>query len=198
MAAIACLPFDVLAYVLYNRKMFKGTSQPNPLSWWLWSFLSILNFVSYLIYSKDFVKTLLALENATSCCITAYLVSKRVKKTEPLKFWEKITALLSIIAGLVWIVFNTAFYANLIIQVAGWVSSMPTIAATWETPRKEPRFPWFLWSAIYVTLFAVIALRIKSWMDLIYPINYFLVHFTIFILAIQKATSSTPGKEGVT
>ena len=189
--AIVCLPFDMLAYILYNRKMFKGKTQPNPLSWSLWSFLSILNFFSYLIYSKDIVKTLLAMENAVNCIVTAVLVWRRVKQTEPLKFWEKATAVLSIIAGLVWIVFHTAFYANLIIQVAGGVSSMPTIVGVWNNPRKEPRFPWFLWSVIYIALFAVIAFRMHSWLDLIYPTNYVLMHLAVFILAMRK------GKEGI-
>jgi len=44
----------------------------------------------------------------------------------------------------VWWVFRSATYANLILQVCILVSFIPTYRTVWNNPKTEKALPWFI------------------------------------------------------
>ncbi len=184
--------FDSCAYIIYNLEFWRGRSKPNKATWALWFYIATLNASSYLVSSHDVVKTLLALENAGMCGLTLAVVLFR-GKSEKLKPWEWVTVASGVATGAVWIISRHAFYANAVLQFGTFISVIPTYAKLWKDPRREPPLPWFMWSVIYIALCVVVMLRWRgSWHDIVYPLNYVLFHFAVFVLTLRRWTKKSP------
>jgi hypothetical protein len=172
----------VLAFVLYNRQMPKGTSQPNSATWTLWTFLTVLNVSSYAVMSGDWVKSLLPLVSSIAC-IATFLFSFYKGKLSKIDPWDGLALGIGIISGLVWWYYKSAMYANLILQASVAVSFVPTYRGVWKDPMKERALPWYIWSSAYILSIIVVALRWHNqYQDLVYPVNCLILHAVVGLL----------------
>lgn len=182
-AVVELVPF-LSAFWQYNRKAVNKESAPSKATWALWVFTSILNAFSYTSLSGDLVKATVGIVDAFACTVTFFVVL-RYHGTTKLTRNEKIALAIGLTALGAWYLFRQAFYANAILQVAVIVSFMPPILHTWKEPWCEPKTPWFLWTLVYISNFVLVLVRHKSWHDLVYPVNYIVLHGAVWLLAAR-------------
>lgn len=177
----------VIAFIIYNQQMFKGTSSPNAATWTLWAILTVFNVASYRAMSGDWVKTILPLASSTACIIT-FLVALTKGKFSRLDRYDSIALVIGCIAGFVWFHYQSATYANLILQFAVAVSFTPMYRKVWQNPKAEKWPPWLIWSTAYFCSLAVIYLRWQPGhaTDLVYPINCLILHAAVIPLTWRK------------
>lgn len=182
---------DVVAYYIYNREIFKGKASPSVVVWGISSVIGVCNCASYFVVSEDVVKTALAMENALACLIT-FGFTCRYGQVKRLK-WDEVAYLAFGIVGVIaWWIFRQAFYANALFQFGAMVAFWPFLTKTWIAPRSEPRIPWGIWAAVYLTNLTIVLARWHgSWRELFYPINYAVLHLAVFLLTL-RAKRKTP------
>ncbi len=173
----------VVAFVLYNRQMLKGVSRPNTATWTLWVFLTFLNLGSYRAMSGDWVKSILPLASSTACLFTFIfaLAKGKLSKIDP---WDGAALGVGIIAGFAWWQYNSATYANLILQGSIAISFAPTLRSIRLDRTSEKPLPWFIWSVAYVLSIVVIVMRWRGqWQDFVYPVNCLMLHAAVGLMA---------------
>lgn len=178
-----------LAYIDYNRKVFKGETKPNGATWGIWSAIALVSSSSYLASTGDFWKGILPLANIVLCIGTfsLALISGKFKK---LNFTDWCALVIGLIAVIVW-KFTTASYANLVVQGAIIFGFIPTWIGIWKTPSCEMPRPWWVWSASYTIAVVVVMIRWKSqWVDLVYPILGVTLHASVPILGKLRRQES--------
>lgn len=184
----------LLAFWLYYRQMLLGTSRPKAASWLLWPVLTVLNCVIYLLSTGDWVKSLLPLASSAACLVIVAVALRRKNLDKP-RLWEMIVMMAAIDIAVLYGVFNSAVYANLLIQTCVTISFIPTFAGVWKDPHSERPLPWFIWSAAYILTLAVVILRWhRQPGDLIYPINCLVLHAMVGVFTYRNTRSTKPPK----
>lgn len=175
----------VLAFVIYKKQISDGTSSPNTATWTLWVFLTLLNCASYFSISMDWVKSILPILSSLACIVT-FCSALSNGKFSALEKYDSIALVFGIISALVWYIFQSASWANVILQLGVVVSFIPTYRGLIKDPFKEKSLPWFVWSSAYVLSLIVIILRWQQWQEVVYPIGGFILHFGVGLLAKSK------------
>ncbi len=167
------------AYCIYN---WHKATKPNIAAWGIWGFLTILNTSSYFVMSADWAKSLLTIANSFFCILTLILAFSR-GKIERLDIWDRIALIIGIFAGAVWWRWQSATYANLVLQGAISVGFIPLYRGVWHNPSRERALPWLVWTVGYCVNILAVVLRWKGqWQDLAYPVNSILFHSGVAIL----------------
>lgn len=184
-----------IAYLDYNTKVIKRHTAPNGSTWAIWSSLAILSASSYLKMTGDVAKSILSLINIFWCvstfCIALYL--KRFVRPDK---WDVRALSIGLLAALVWWIYKSAMYANLLLQVAILVGFIPTYRLVWNTPTAERCRPWWIWVGAYGILIATVILRWRGqWQDLAYPTTSIMYHSLVPILSILRLNKKVEGGE---
>lgn len=174
---------QVVGYLAYYVPLYKGESKPNIAVWALWSFGTLVGFLSFKGMSDDWAKSILPLLCNLSC-ISIFLVALYYGRYKPIDQYEKRVGVIYVIAALVAII--TPTYGNLVQQLGTFVSFQPLIKSVRERKVIERPQPWFIWTAAYTTLLVVCLLDLEKWEQLVYPINCLLLHGIIGVLSIEK------------
>ena len=175
-----------IAYLDYNRGVFRGHTQPNAATWAIWSAICLLSASSYLFATGDYWKCILPGINIVMC-IGTFVLSLACGKFRKLDTINWIALLIGLSGGLVWIVFKSASHANLIVQCAITVGFIPTWRSIWATPSCEHPRPWWIWSSAYfLSIFVVILRWNGNSVDLVYPIANTFLHGSIPIICYLR------------
>lgn len=177
----------IIGYIVYNYQVMRGSSKPNTATWFLWSLITILNFTSYNIASGDWVKSLLPTIGALMVITTFLLILFRGKFSKLNKF-DNLALVAGLISVLVWWQFNSAVYANLILQIAILIGFVPTYLGVLRNPKNEKPLPWLIWSAVYVLGTIIVLLRWNGqYIDIIYPlVTGLMAHSGVALLSLRK------------
>jgi len=173
-------------YIVYNRDIFLGACRPNAVSWALWTMAIILNMASYFSMTGDLLQNSLQIVSSGACAITfGYALYK--KNYSPLTATDKFTLGTGIIAVACWWWFDSAVFANMIIQFAIVAAFIPTYKSVWNNPANEKPTPWFIFSLAYLLLCLTVFLRWQgSWADLVFPLLGVGLHLALAILIIFR------------
>jgi len=173
----------IIAFVIYNRQMLEGTSKPNSATWTLWVFLTVLNATSYSDMSGDWVKNFLPIVSSAAVFVT-FLVALFLGKFSKLDSYDLAALVVGCVSGFAWWYYQSAAYANLILQLSILISFIPTYKGVWRDSKKEKSLPWFIWTSAYVLSLIVIYMRWEGqWEELAYPVNCFFLHVGVGFLA---------------
>lgn len=196
----------VIAFYLYHRRMIRGVSVPNFSSWTVWSFLSALNCVTYIIQGKDLVAGFLPIASSLST-VLVFGIAVRRRKLSDYNFRDLMfllagafgSVLLFLVAAhklsiidvhmfgrvgdlAVWFVVH-AWEAHLFLQLIIFISFIPTIWGVWKKDVEEPR-PWFVWCTGYVFMMGAVLIQGEDIVHkLVYPIHLLSLHLWIGFLA---------------
>lgn len=174
----------IAAFIIYNKNLFKGQFTSHPVSWVLFTVITLVNSTSYFAMSGDWVKTLVAFTDCAVCIITlvVLLVTRRgTKKAVELADWVILG--IGLIAILSWWLFRSATIGNLIIQGAAVIAFIPLYRA----PQNEPPLPWFLWGSAFILQVSVVMLRWQgNVFDLVNPLQCLTLHAGLVILILRS------------
>jgi len=184
---LALLPIllSMSAFGLYNWKLFSGQLSPNAASWAVWAFVTVLNFTSYKSMTGDWWKALLPTANSLLCVLT-FAILAVWGSFAPVNAYDHVAFLLGMTAGTIWGLTKSSKNAQIILSLAIAIGFIPTYASVWKNPEGELFLAWFLWSVMFLVHASVVRLRWRGQkMDLLYPINGFVLHFAVAVLALR-------------
>lgn len=177
---------QLVAFGLYNKQIFKGTSIPNTATWTLWTFLTVLNVSSYAVITADVAKYMLSAASAFAT-IGTFIYSLFTGKFKKIDFWGWLVVGLGVVAGIVWYWYRSVTGANLIVIGAVTVAFWPLCRALWKDPSLERPLAWYVWAAAYSILTLVIIMRwTGQWVELVYPVSMAALHFYVGWLARRQ------------
>ncbi len=182
---IAAAFLYLIAAILYNVQIINGKSKPNAISWSIWSLLAIVNVFSYGAMIDNWVAALQFFAGSVACIIT-FVICLIKKRFDCPSNIEWAIAAICLIAILVWIIFRSATYANMVVVVAFVFSFVPTLTGVFNDPRKERSLPWTVWTiAFSITLINIVLIG-KEWMAYLIPGGGLIGHALVGLLVIKK------------
>jgi len=184
--AITSTALQLVGYSVYNRSLWTGRIRPNLSSWIVWTGISVLNTSSYFFLTgHDLVVSLLPVSITLVNVITLAGMLHR-GWFQSIGRPDIVALVISGVATVAWLVSKSPSLANLMVQAAIIVGTVPTVLGVWRNPTFERSLPWFLWSGSFVFALIVVSLRDVSWVAYASPIIQFTLYVTIGALTYRK------------
>lgn len=172
----------ILGYVVYNWKILTGETHPNQVSWFIWSFITVLNFTSYRSNSGDEVKSRLP-TMSSMLCITTFLIALANGKHEMPSRSDQIVLALGVVASVIWWMTRSPSAAQMILQGTMAFSFLPIYIQVIGNPSTENIWGWIIWTIAFSLQIIVVILRWQGkYMDLVYPVNMAVCHAAVPLL----------------
>jgi hypothetical protein len=189
----------IKAFCQYHRQTILGISHPPKATFWLWIFISGLNWFSYFVSGDDWRLAILPAMSTVSLFVVFFLFVCK-NKLSGLEFWDNIALVLSTIALITWswCRFNRigAIYTNCILQFSVIASFVPFYSRLLKGGEEERGpWPWFIFSGAYIFQLAAVLIEWKGFYMLPYPINCFFLHLIVGLLALKNIKKTKNRKE---
>lgn len=173
-------------FVLYNKNILNSSIKPNIVSWGLFSLITFINAITYVVFTGDVLKSTLAFVDFFTCIGITSLILFKGKYSKFTIFENSIIAL-SLLSLVVWYVLHSAQYANLLLQPAYILAFIPTIKNAFKNPENESALVWLMWAFSFVLTIIVIILRWNNnWADLVNPVIACILCLSVGLLAMRK------------
>ncbi len=143
LAAVA----NAIGFILYNRQSKAGTSVPNPVSWFIWAFLSVVNLLTFRALSDTFA-SLQFFVGSAGCIITFLYVFAIGKFAQPTRT-ELAVLVIALGAATTGMTFDNPRGANLMVALGLLISFEPTLQNVVRNPASEKPLPWILWTVAF-------------------------------------------------
>ena len=191
---------SITAFVIYNIKHIFQDTNPNLVSWFLWSGLAILNFLSYNSMSENFIISLLSLAGSIMCSFTfvVYVIKGIITKKGSFKL-DKVEYLVFIIGMLAIIIWaltkfvwsleenKSAMWTNFLILFAVSLGFITTYRGVLKSPKNEPFLPWFIWSiAFFLQIIVVILAWDGKFQNFAYPVSMTVLHLGVALISFKN------------
>ena len=175
---------QLVGYWVYN----KGAGEKiNTGSWSIWALAGIVDLVSYVAVTGDWVVNILP-----AVCAVAAIGTFCYAITHKRFSWpDKVDWLFVGVDGVITIIwiFTNAVFANLLYQVSAVLSFLPMYRGQIRGTEKEKPLPWLIWTLAYTLLTASVFLRLERWENLAYPLTHVAVCFIVALIANVKSRS---------
>jgi hypothetical protein len=202
--ALAASVLNLIGYIIYIRDLRRGDTRPNLASWLVWMGITLLSVSTYVRGTGDIVKSLFSWSILVVNIVTFGFIVRRAKFSS-LNRLDKSALGIGILAAVVWFFTQSAWFGNMLVQVAIVIGGVPTILSVWRQPTNERPTPWLLWGSAFTCQLMVI---ISRWtgrpVELVYPIIGILLYGVVGILALRRPTvvplpleNETPPRIGV-
>jgi hypothetical protein len=174
---------QLIGISFYIRDMFRGTTKPNLVSWFIWALAPLIG--SYLQWEAGAGLSILPVFMAGFNPILVIIVSFLVKKG----YW-KITrfdiycGILAIFSLVLWIITKNLFVSVLFAILSDALASLPTILKAWRSPETETGAAYT--GGVIANILGL--LIIKNWTFPIYSLGvyFILMNIVIFIFIYRK------------
>ena len=192
--AIISTLLQLAGYAIYNRSVWTGRVRPNLSSWLIWGDISLLNTTSYFSLSRhDFVVSLMPFTVTAVNVLTLFIILRK-GTFQRIGRVDAAALAISAVAVLLWQV-SGSWVANLMVQVAIIVGTVPTIVGVWRDPLVERPLPWLLWSLSFVIAIVVVTMRHVSWVAYASPVIQMVMYIGIGTLALRAQRPPLAGVE---
>ena len=181
---------QVAGYWWYFKKINIGRIKPNTASWSIWAFGAVLESISYVFATGDWVKNILPIACAISAVIL-FFYCLHYGHFKRLTNFEWFLVVFNCSAILIWWWTTSAVYTNLFLVFIAVISFIPIILHVWKDPMVEDARPWFMWTGAYTLLTLVVILRWEKWEDLVYPAVFMVLHLVVGTLALDRRIPKT-------
>lgn len=175
-----------LAYSLYSWETILGRNRPNIVSWGIWTFIAIVNALSYYtMIGKDGIASLQYFSGSVMCLVTFICVLFTGRFLKPARE-EWFFLGLGIFSVLVWWFFRSAVGANAIILITLIISFIPTMVSVAKNPTREVSLPWIMWSVAFIGTLIHLFLRGGGALAFLTPTISLLLHGGVAFLILRK------------
>ena len=156
----------------------KSDHDPNAASWFMWGVGGGVELFIYGALVNDCVKEFLPL----MCAIGAFLTLLRVgARGASFRLAREDYYAISLDGSLVayYTITGETVISNVFLGFDILVSFWPILRDTWKKPNGEDPVAWTIWAASYGFLGVAVLLKWENWVELIYPVLYFVLHGAI-------------------
>lgn len=176
----------VVGYAYYFKDVARSEISPNRWSWLIWSAATLIEALTYDEVSGDLLKSAIFGASAICCwLITALIWARSVWQ------WPNQTELAcvaaSAVAMVVWLVFEEAYLAHMIMVIALPIAFIPTWRTAYAEPSKEMTRAWMIWSIGDFIALTLIVHRLESVEELPFILMELACHATIWITVMSRA-----------
>lgn len=175
---------QLVAYGIYSWHVLHDRIKPNAASWSIWALGAVLETVSYVFVTGDWVKNILPVVCALSA-VTLFVFCVSKGKFSGLTSWEWVLTVMDMAALLIWWFSQSATYANFLLVFTAVLSFIPLFVHTWNNPASENALPWGLWSLAYLLMTFTVLMRWEKPEDLVYPLTFLVLHLVIAVAAVD-------------
>ncbi len=190
MAAIFALGaslLNLIGYIWYDRDLLRGTTRPNLSSWFVWTGITLLSVSSYVTATGDIFKSALSWSILLANIVTFALIVQRAKFSMLSKL-DIAALMIGCTAALFWFVTASAWWGNIVIQIAIIAGGIPTYVSVWRNPANEKPGPWLLWGLAFICAAFVVVFRwVGNPLELVYPIIGVVLYSGIGVLALRRS-----------
>jgi hypothetical protein len=153
-----CLLFAYLLYALATRR---GLVEPNCASWLIWGATTTVEALTYNAINQGELQNFIFLLSSLACvavtvAVWQHSIWQRPSPTE----WTCIVV--CAIALVVWLIFQNAVWAHLLILAAIPVSFLPTWIGLRKHPNQERSPAWGLWTVADIATLCFILMSPKA------------------------------------
>ncbi len=190
--AICASVLHVAGYTLYVLQALSRKNEPNPASWAVWAFLSVVNAASYAQASKDQMATL-QFYSGSVACMFAFLLILAVGRFSKLGRTDLWCLVLGFAAISYWSKTGNAQTTSYLMALIFSVSFIPTLRGVWDEPRKERPQTWIMWTIAFALTCGVVVLGSGIGPNLITPAILLVLHSTVGALCIRHRLHKKKG-----
>lgn len=141
-AAIAC---NITAYIFYWLGIRRQLVRPNRSSWLIWSAATGIEAMTYQSVNHGAAQNIIFAISAIACIIVTLAVWRQSEWQRPTRT-ESLCMGLCLAALVIWGVFQSAFWAHMLVVVAVPISFIPTWASVMRDRDHERSPAWGLWT----------------------------------------------------
>ncbi|MFA5793030.1 MAG: hypothetical protein WC897_04140 [Candidatus Gracilibacteria bacterium] len=182
-----------LSSIVYFMQVFNGKSEPNPVSWGIWFFVSIINsFTYFTVVNHNVWQALFAITNSFAIfTILTYTLLKGVHSK--IRQTDLLVVLLTIVVSIFWQITSSDRFANLLLQAIYVISYIPTISGVLSKNAKEHYMAWLI--TVIASLFATLSVLTNypgDWVSIVNPLIIGVICNSlvlVLILTRRKITS---------
>lgn len=177
--------FSIAGYVFYYFAIKKDTISPNRWSWIIWAVATLVETLTYHESFGSLFESSIFYISSTACIVITLLIWRvaKWKKPDGTEIFSVIACVLSMI---VWYLYQTAFWAHIIMLIALPVAFIPTFKSARIDYKHEDTPAWGLWTIGDLFCFFFIFLENKTQEELYYISIEFFCHCSIFVLVFYQ------------
>jgi len=188
--AIVC---NLTAYLFYWLAIKRQLVRPNRSSWLIWSAATAIEALTYQAINHEAAQNTIFVVSALACIVVTIAVWRQSTWQRP-STTESVCMGLSLAALVIWVGFQSAYWAHMLIVAAVPISFVPTWLSAMEDRRRERSPAWGLWTiGDLATLFVTLATLRDEGTEVPYIFVEFLCHasmwFMIGLLSINPLRS---------
>lgn len=195
--AVASVVFMVWGYYEYKKKVFSKEHdqeiKPNPVTWTLWAFGGALS--TWTLFKSVAEDPFISSTPFVCMILSVWIVyhSFRAGKFQKPEISDILILLLDLTIILFWSTNTHEFWwpgkgivvVNIIVQVDVLLTFLPIYRSAWSEGAEMPK-PWMIWSVSYALMVVLTALRMNSYWELLYSVNYLVLHFLVGVIAFFR------------
>jgi SET domain len=179
---ILAMAFSLTGYFTYWTGIRNELVRPNRSSWLIWSAVTTVEALTYQAVNPGLLQNLVFFLSA-SCCLFVTIAIWRQSTVQPPSRIDWLCIAATIVALLVWIVFQEKLIAHLVMVAAVPISFIPTWVSASQEKSREASPAWGLWTlADIFTLVIILSNAQINGSDLPYIITELACHASIWLM----------------
>ena len=172
----------LIAYILYGLATRRGLVAPNRASWLIWSATTTTEALTYNALNQGAAQNIVFLLSSIACIAVTLSVWRHSKWARPTSL-ESICMATCIAALVLWVGFQNAFWAHILILFVIPVSFLPTWVSLLKDSSQEQSPAWGLWTVADLAMLGFILLSTKGHgSDLPYILIELSCHASIWVM----------------
>jgi hypothetical protein len=198
---LLAMALSLAGYFTYWKGIRNDLVRPNRSSWLIWSAVTTVEALTYQAVNPGLLQNLVFFLSASCCLFVTIAIWRQSTVQPPSKIdWLCISA--TIVALLVWFVFQEKLIAHLVMVAAVPISFIPTWVSASQDKSREVSPAWGLWTlADIFTLLIILSNTQINGSDLPYIIVELVCHASIWLMVglstILRFSDNQDGNESV-
>lgn len=179
--------FQGIGYFRYFSEIVRGQIKPNKWSWLIWSGTIVVETLTYGAVVDDIYKTAAFFVSVVACVIVTIAIWSKSVWEKPTKV-EIFSTVASILSILIWIKYDSAVWAHILITIALPIAFVPSFQDAWKDYKKEDIYAWQFWSiGDFIVILLILARKTSNPFDFPYAIIEFACHAVMWTaIAIRR------------
>ncbi len=182
---------QITGYISYNRGVANRTITPNISSWLIWGTISLISCTSYISLSNQNISVSIMPIVVTIIDIATFVSILRRGTFQSITHFDRGSLVLSLASLITWAFIDSAQAANILVQAALLIGTLPTIHGAYLNPSYESPAPWFVWSCGFLVATIIVALQDIHWVAYLSPLLQLAMYLTIGTLALRATKNAT-------
>jgi SET domain len=178
----AAMILSISGYAFYWLGIRRQLVRPNRSSWLIWSAVTTIEALTYQAVNEGLTQNIVFFISAASCLFITLAIWRQSAWQRPSDA-ELICIGIALASLIIWIGFQSQFWAHILVVAAVPVSFLPTWISAWQDKRRELSPAWGLWAlGDFATLMLILSGPRLGGTDLPYIIVELVCHASIWLM----------------